>query len=103
MAINLSDITALAEIAKERPPVCDCGNCYAVFDNEHEELERVTYQCAGCKRNVPLCFGGDGKFSDGSSSYDYCDDCFVAIEQFICDAIDLRSNGAIASVKVSEG
>ena len=39
---------------------CTCGEC---------ESENQYYQCKGCKRIVPWCFGAADKY------FDYCDDC----------------------------
>jgi len=39
---------------------CTCGEC---------EQENQYYECEGCKRIVPWCFGAADKY------FDYCDDC----------------------------
>lgn len=54
------------QIANKPSPDCTCGEC---------EIEDQYYQCDGCKRIVPWCFGAADKY------FDYCDDCVSEIEK----------------------
>ena len=45
---------------------CFCGEC---------ETENKLYECKGCKRIVPWCFGGSGQY------WEYCDDCWVILSE----------------------
>ena len=45
---------------------CTCGEC---------EPENQYYQCEGCKRIVPWCFGAADKY------FDYCDDCAAELSE----------------------
>ena len=43
---------------------CQCGQC---------EEDDYYYECKGCLRTCPYCFGGSGEYED------YCDDCWLEL------------------------
>ncbi len=47
---------------------CTCGRC-----DEPEDEEPMYYECVGCRRTVPYCFGQDDEL------FDYCDECAIAM------------------------
>lgn len=59
----LNSAQSLADRLNLRPIGCFCGECEP----------GLTYQCAGCSRIVPYCYGADDEL------YDYCDHCAANI------------------------
>ena len=56
----------LIQLFGNKPQDCFCGFCDS--QNNHEQEDKY-YECAGCERIVPYCFGA------GDRWFDYCDDC----------------------------
>ena len=48
------------------PVKCFCGECRS---------GKKYYECRGCSRIVPYCFGGSGDW------WEYCDDCWVVLNR----------------------
>ena len=55
-----------------KKPVPECGNNKCFCNGFYKDK---VYECSGCQRLVPWCFGGSDIY------YDYCDDCANLLEQ----------------------
>ena len=62
---------------------CWCGLC------EPDEY----YQCVGCLRFCAYCFGGSGQYED------YCDDCYVELEENLTTVVIKKDYSALYSNK----
>ena len=49
---------------------CTCNDCI-----DEETGDTLVYECSGCNRLVPWCFGS------GDELIDYCDDCYCEIQK----------------------
>jgi hypothetical protein len=65
-------------IAAKGDPVCDCERCF----DYRKAPDFDVYKCDGCKREIPYCLGSDGFFPDGSSNFEFCNDCRIVIQDF---------------------
>ncbi len=86
---TLPDVSQFAEqfraIAYCPVPACFCGECDDPDLREEHCLEEgedlATFDCAGCKRELPWCFGADDHLASGESLFDYCDNCAEVIRK----------------------
>lgn len=62
----------LIELFGDKSQDCFCGFCPA---DQNDENEHRYYQCKGCLRIVPYCFGS------GDRWFEYCDNCAVYLER----------------------
>ena len=69
--ITLDTKNQLVALFGNKSQDCICGYCSKELD---EEGYASYYQCAGCERIVPYCFGQADRW------FDYCDDCAVFLE-----------------------
>ncbi|HEY9749450.1 MAG TPA: hypothetical protein V6C63_12260 [Allocoleopsis sp.] len=74
--MKLPDVSQFLEqfkaIACSPVPTCVC-NC------EFDEEGPLKFECEGCKREMPYCYGADDHLPTGESLYPYCDDCAAII------------------------
>jgi hypothetical protein len=84
--IDLSKYSEQFKAIADRPtPACFCGECdnpellEEYFEEGEEVAELATFDCEGCKREMPWCYGADDHLSTGESLFDYCDDCAAVI------------------------
>lgn len=96
---GLPDVSQFDEqfkaIAATGEAECGCGWC----PDTTGFASGPTYECSGCKRQIPWCNGSDGIFPDGSSNFAFCNECCSMISRHQEQALALRSNGAIAVEK----
>lgn len=69
--ITLNTKNQLIALFGNKPQDCICAHCSKELD---EERYASYYQCAGCDRVVPYCFGQADRW------FDYCDDCAVYLQ-----------------------
>jgi hypothetical protein len=80
MAIDLNKYSAQFKAIADRPvPACFCGECDDPLLDDDEEEGPNRFDCGGCDREMPWCYGADDHLSDGTSLFDYCDDCAIVI------------------------
>jgi hypothetical protein len=70
-------------------PQCTCKECDDPQFWEADETEPRRFDCDGCKREVPWCFGADDESPMGDEMFDYCDSCAVAIINFQSEVMTL--------------
>jgi hypothetical protein len=61
-------------IAAKPVPECHCFECNIAGSIETGEGP-LRFDCEGCKRDIPWCYGAADELSDGTSLFEYCDDC----------------------------
>ena len=78
---DINDVEIYARLADISTNVLQCDNLFHPVQSEVKctcgecESENQYYQCKGCKRIVPWCFGAADKY------FDYCDDCAAELSE----------------------
>lgn len=68
-----------SRVALEPVPTCWCKECDDSNYWDESETEPRRFECEGCKRELPWCYGADDTLDNGESMFDYCDNCAVLL------------------------